>query len=278
MDRDTKIQHALSDLRSAFAESLRHLERDVATDAERVSEKIEKRKEFARSIDLSARIFSIYDNIKYYPSWSQHCPDNVCPSISNVRFEKPEKSLYGNDKESLDFEFKGKRWSFAFENHRVILPDGADGGYSGRLSLVDSAKNLLFEGCYEQDEYSASYKPHHRKEAFVPDEVVHQPLDIEAFVPGDWTVELLELSEEIAATRRESDLKHQRAEHLEQRQRFGLVTDDSDLDTLAEQVRQYATHSLAEVNPSNEKEKRQGLIATLSARYSSWTKNKRSTE
>ena len=164
----------------------------MATDAAHVSEEIEKRKELARSIDLSARIFSIYDNIKYYPHWSQHSSDYVCSSISNVTvFEESEKSLYGQE-ESLDFEFKGKGWSFAFKGNRVILPDGADGGYYGRVSLLDSAKHfLLFEGRYERGEYSSSYNP----------------LDIEALVPGDWVVEFLELSEEITATHRAADLK-----------------------------------------------------------------------
>ena len=84
MDRETRIQRALSDLRAGFEESLRSLERDVATDAAHLSEEVEKRKGLARSIDLSGRILSIYDNIKYYPHWSQHCPDYVCSSISAV--------------------------------------------------------------------------------------------------------------------------------------------------------------------------------------------------
>lgn len=262
MDRETKIQRALSDLRAAFAESLRRLERDVATDAAHASEEIEKRKELARSIDLSARIFSIYDNIKYYPHWSQHRSDYVCSSISNVTlFEKSEKSLYRHE-ESLDFEFRGKGWSFAFQGSRVILPDGADGGYYGRLRLLDSAKNLLFGGRYERGEYSSSYNP----------------LDIEAFVPGEWAVEFVELSEEIAATRRRVDLKRERAELQEQRQRFGLDKDDSDMEQLTRNVSQYSAQSQPDVNPSNATEKRQRLIATLSARYSSWIKNRRTTK
>jgi hypothetical protein len=262
MDRETRIQRALRDLRAGFEESLRSLERDAATDATHISEKIEKRKELARSIDLSGRILSIYENVKYYPSWSQHCPDYVCSSISNVApFEQSEKSLYG-EKVSLDFEFKGKGWSFAFRGNRVILPDGADGGYYGGVSLLDCAKNLLFEGRYERGEYSSSYKP----------------LDIDAFVPGEWVVEFLELSEEIAATRREADLKHKRAELQEQRQRFGLDKNDSDVEKLSRHVKQYTEESQPEVSTSNAIERRQGLIASLSAKYSLWSKNRRGTK
>lgn len=258
MDRETKTQKALRDLRAAFAESLHPLEWDVAADTERVTEEIEKRKEFARSIDLSARIFSIYDNIKYYPHWSQYSPDDVCPSISNVAvFENSEKSLYGNE-ESVDFEFKGKRWSFAFRGNRVILPDGADGGYYGHLSLLDSAKNLVFEGSYQRGEYSFSY----------------EPLDIEAFVPREWTVEFLELSEEIAAIRRESDLKRERSELEKQRERFGLVKDDNYIETITRQVSQYTVQPPPESNLSKAKDKRQGLVANISVRYFSWIKNK----
>jgi hypothetical protein len=255
MDRETKIQRALRDLRTAFAESLHGLECNVAAETGRVSKEIEKRKEFARSIVLSARIFSTYGDIKYYPEWSQNSQANyVCPSISDVAvFEESGKSRYGHE-ESVDFEFRGNRWSFAFRGNHVILPDGADGGYYGRLSLLDSAKNLVFEGRYQRGEYSYTY----------------EPLDIEAFVPGEWTVEFLELSEEIAAIRRESELKRERSELEEQKQRFGLIRDDNYIETITRQVSQY----VAQPNPSKAKEKGQGLVATFSVRYFSWIKNK----
>jgi hypothetical protein len=251
MDHETKIQKALGDLRAAFAEPFRHLEHDVAAESQRGSEAIEKRKELARSIDLMVRIFSIYDDIKHYPHWSQRNPDDVCPSISNVKVFEKSKSLYGNE-ESVDFEFRETPWSFSFRGNHMILPDG-DGGYYGHLSLLDSAKNLVFEGCYHKDEISFSY----------------EPLDIEAFVPGEWTVQFLELSEEIAAISRESDLKRERSELKEQRERFGLVQDDNYSETITRQVSQYAAP-----NPSKAKEKSQGLVASISIRYFSWIKNK----
>ena len=116
---------------------------------------------------------------------------------------------------TVQFEFKQRRFEIEYEKHWFVGPDeDASGPYFGHVTLRFPDSVEVFTGRFSEGEYGGSIEFH----------------DVEAFRPGTWLDEFLELAERIDALGRERTLRYELGEVQRQRERFGVDADLVGLD------------------------------------------------
>jgi hypothetical protein len=195
--------HDLVSLRRALDERLKALEMDLRRIAGDIPAQVERRKTLAHSLELSRRLLEMYEPVQHSPSWIKAGAGLVCGPVSN-----PVSRREGEE-DILEFDHDHNTYSLRFKR---VSSDGSDPGGSSvvLLSFCDVGGRTLFAVSVVQE--PDSHGCHYRH------------LDIEVFIPGHWIKDFLELSEEIAALKREMDIrkKYDPAELERLKKHFGL--------------------------------------------------------
>ncbi len=169
---------------------------------ERIQPGVERRKELAKSLRVGERLLLVVGDVKYYPSWSKGDAVAVCDLVSNVVVA--EQSIHDY---TVEFQLKERKYAIEYEKHWFVGPDGdASGPYFGHITLRSGEGLELFTGRFSEGEYGG------RVEFY----------DVDAFRPGAWLDEVLELAERIDALGQERRLRYELGEVEGQRERFGL--------------------------------------------------------
>lgn len=205
--------HDLVSLRRALDERLKRLEEDLKRMSGDVHAQVEKRKSLARSLDLSRRLIDMYEQVLDSPHWDK---------VSSPVLVKPEASTGGMDEgvafavpagEERLLRFEQNRNLYSLHIRRVAADQPGNGenkpAYSV-LSFCGGEDKIFF--AVDVIEEPTSEGPSYR------------PLDIRAFLPGNWIKDFLELSEQVAALKKELELrkKYEPAELNKLKKHFGL--------------------------------------------------------
>lgn len=199
--------HDLVSLRRELDERLRALELDLKRAAGDIPAQVAKRRTLAQSLELGRRLIETYELVKHSPSWLKAGATVVADPVTNL----VAKREGGED--VLEFEHRCRPYSFRFQRFPKQEPSGLsieNDGPGALLSLCSERGTALFAASIEEKQGAG--------------ERSYRPLEIEAFIPGDWLKDFLELSEEMVALKREMDLRRQYdpAELERLRRRFGL--------------------------------------------------------
>jgi hypothetical protein len=166
----------------------------------------------AVTLNLTERLFDIYEEIRFYPSWAVNCPEELCSAVADVDAPQDHR-----DERAVAFALNGTRYSFLYTGRWTTFPDG-EGSYYADLRLTDSNGRALYTLWLEREEFRNRF------------------IDIKAFVPGPWIADFLELSERITILKRERTLRTQERQLKEQIERFGLDQSEDEIARLATQT------------------------------------------
>lgn len=195
--------HDLVSLRRALDERLRALEQDLRKVTGDIPAQVERRKALAQSLDLSKRLIEMYEQVQHSPSWIKAGHAGVCTPC----FDPVAKTE--GDEDILEFEHNFKSYSLRSKQRSADGP-ARSGAAQAPLSFCDGVGRVLFavQVVEEQGAQGRSLRP----------------VDIEVFIPGEWIKDFLELSEEIAALKREMEIrkKYDPAELEKLKKHFGL--------------------------------------------------------
>ncbi len=195
--------HDLASLRRALDERLRALEQDLRRVAGDIPAQVEKRKALAQSLELSRRLLEMYEPVQHSPSWVKAGGGRVCDPVSN-----PVSKREGEE-DILEFDHNRNTYSLRFKR---VSPDEVNPArpVAALLSFCDVGGRTLFAVSVTQERDSHGLR--------------YRLLDIEVFIPGNWVKDFLELSEEIAALKREMEIrkKYDPAELERLKKHFGL--------------------------------------------------------
>ena len=209
MSPESKYNDLIS-LRNALDSRLKQLEWDLKRMAGDIPAQVLKRKALAQSLELSKRLFEMYEPVQHSPGWIKTGANLVDP-IANVVSKKE------GQEDILEFEHNRRTYSLRLKRHAPLEPseeielgsvDAAEA--HAMLSFCDARGVPLFAISLEEVQEARGR--------------VFRPLDIDVFIPGDWIKDFLELSEEIAALQKEMELrkKYDPAELEKLKQHFGL--------------------------------------------------------
>jgi hypothetical protein len=208
---NSPIDKALAALRTALSLTLTQREADLARSSTKAAATVEQRKALAVTLNLTERLFEIYEEIRFYPSWAVNCPEELCSAVADVDAPQDHRNERG-----VAFTLNGARYSFLYAGRWTTFPDG-EGSYYADLSLTDSNGMALYTLWLERGEFRTRF------------------IDIKAFVPGPWIADFLELSERIAILKRERTLRTQERQLKEQIEGFGLDQSEAEIARLATQ-------------------------------------------
>jgi hypothetical protein len=204
--------HDLVSLRNALDLRLKQLEWDLKRMAGDIPAQVEKRKALAQSLDLSRRLLEMYEPVQHSPSWIKAGSTLIVDPLSNV-VSKKEGQV-----EILEFEHNRRSYSLRLRRGGPSEPRDetelgtavADDDDRTMLSFCDARGIPLFAVSLEEMQEARDH--------------VFRVVDIDAFIPGDWIKDFLELSEEIAVLQKEMELrkKYDPAELEKLKRHFGL--------------------------------------------------------
>jgi hypothetical protein len=200
------IEEAIQNLRATLNEQLTRLEESLKSKSGDIHAKVAERKSLARNLALDEKITTIWEEVKYYPTWSirdDWLKHRQC-EIQDPQGDKRDKEV---------------DVSFLLNNHRYKLTYHDDGGTTGpdgeyyrhtQLSLREATDRVLIE-----INISVDY-----------DEVgpVLKPFGVSAFVAGDWIQDFLEFYERLQANKKERNIrqKYDSEEVADLKNRFNI--------------------------------------------------------
>jgi hypothetical protein len=139
MHDDTKIARLLGQLNHAVQAQITELNGTVKAEEETMAARVQGRKQLAMQLQLSQKLLTIYEDVKYYPAWTQNDPTGVCPSVNDL--EVNEESL---DLVTVRFSLNNRRYSLVFDGHWYSPRDPRDEGYY--FATLALFPNLSFLG------------------------------------------------------------------------------------------------------------------------------------
>lgn len=153
-------------------------------ETERIEAEVAERKQRAQELGVDGLITGLYyNNIRYYPSWIKR--GAVCSLVRDAVDLKDKRV-----KLSLK---NGRDYIFSFKEHGFTMPDG-EWVNSGTLELFHNNKKVLsLDMSLENNRTDSQW----------------YPLDIEAFVEGDWVKDFKELEKRIETERQEERRREQ---------------------------------------------------------------------
>jgi hypothetical protein len=211
MSPESKYQDLIS-LRNALDLRLKQLEWDLKRMAGDIPAQVEKRKSLAQSLELSKRLLEMYEPVQHSPSWIKAGATLIVDPISNV-VSKKEGQV-----EILEFEHNRRTYSLRLRRHSP--PEPRDEAELGTEAAVADDQTLL-SFCDARGVPLFAISVDEMQEARGR---VFRTLNIEAFIPGEWIKDFLELSEEIVVLQKEMELrkKYDPAELEKLKRHFGL--------------------------------------------------------
>ena len=204
-----QIEEAIQNLHSALNNHLAELERTLREDSGDVLSKVEERKHQARQLQLDKKLTELFDEIKFYPSWSQR---EDWLSFRLCEIDNPEGSKIENETQ-VAFLLGGQAYRFIYlDGGGRTGFDGADEHYT-QLSLRDHAGRLLIE-----IEISVEY------DHFWITTTKLMPFGVSAFLPGPWIQDFLECYESFQGNKKARELKrkYEEGKVRELKEKFGL--------------------------------------------------------
>jgi hypothetical protein len=208
MRDDARIAKLLGQLRDAVAERITELNRSLEAGERTVAAQVGQRKQLASQLQLPERLLKIYNEVKHYPHWVRNCPANVSPLITNVDVVEEGSR---DKKVTVRFSLKSRRYSFLFDER---YSSEVEGLYAW-LTLSGVSGEALFRS-YMSKGYWGEYENG----------------DTSAFVPGDWVLDFMELSESVAAIGIERDRTYRLSQIESQKRDFGLGVSESEVQKL----------------------------------------------
>jgi len=163
------------------------------TEAYRIYQEVEKKKNFAKEKKVDELISELYfENITYYPSWIKHEDRSYVPAIISSATESKEKGeRKDRDKKIIKITLNNKKYKFAFEENSFSTPDG-EWNTHGLLELFDGDKKVLaLNVSQEHTEYDSTWSP----------------FGIEAFIDGEWIEDFRSLKKQKIKDDKERALK-----------------------------------------------------------------------
>lgn len=136
------------------------------TEAYRIHEEVEKKKNLAKEKKVDELISDLYFNdIRYYPSWIKHENREYVPALITSATE----SKKGEDK-MVQITLNKKIYKFSFKESFFYTPDGESNTH-GLLELFEDDKKVLaVKLSCDYSEYGSDWRP----------------FEIEAFINGEW--------------------------------------------------------------------------------------------
>lgn len=203
--------HDLISLHNALDLRLKQLEWDLKRVAGDIPAQVQKRKALAQSLELSKRLFEMYEPVQHSPGWIKSGTSLVIDPISNVVSKKE------GQEDILEFEHNRRTYSLRLKRSAPI--ESSQDADLGNAETVDAQAMLSFCDARGVQLFAITLEEVQEARGRV-----FRPLDIEVFIPGDWIKDFLELSEEIAALQKEMELrkKYDPVELEKLKQHFGL--------------------------------------------------------
>jgi hypothetical protein len=178
---------------------------------EGVRREIEKRKNAAKELGLPEVVEFLFEELCSYPAWQKTAKEDCFPAIINAREIKVD-GVPG-----VAFVFNGNEYGLGQHDWHVTMPDG-DECYSRDYFIYNANENVVFQttGFFGYDEFGSSYRFR----------------DVEAFTPGNWTKDILELYRELRSFTEQQEANWENEEEAnetqELRKKFGLQRSDHD--------------------------------------------------
>lgn len=212
MRDDDRIVKLLGQLRDAVAKRITDLNRSLEAEEQAVAARVEERKQLAGQLQLPGRLRTIYNEVKYYPHRAQSRPMDVCPLITDV--EVREESIH---KATIRFSLKNRYYSFLFDEKELSV-EGYE-GYSASLTLGGANGEALFQWLWLSSMSRSLMEEYGMGET-------------RGFVPGDWVLDFMELSEAIATIAIERNRRDRLSQIENQKKDFGLGVPKSEVQKL----------------------------------------------
>ncbi len=167
------------------------------TEAHRVQQEVEKKKNLAKEKKVDELISELYfDNIMYYPSWIKHEDRSCVPAIITSATESKEKGKKDErDKKIISITLNERKYKFSYAENSFYHPDLGDSEptYYGDLELFSENQKLLkLDISIRHSQYGSTQ---------------HNPTDIEAFIDGEWIEDFRSLKKQKQKDDKERALK-----------------------------------------------------------------------
>ena len=167
------------------------------SDKKDVLTQVEQRKELAESLSLGGRLLRIYDEVKFVP-------DDRKDLLRRYRCVVSGREVQGTDLTTIiRFNLRSKGYVLRFREPPVSYEE-----VNAYLDLCKATGEVLF---------SVRLK-------FEVDDTTQQwlPVDVDAFIPGDWIKDFLVFSMQLAAETEQPKTQPDTEETEELKRRFGL--------------------------------------------------------
>jgi hypothetical protein len=181
--------------------------------------KIENLKKMAKNLELSIKLLDLFEKLDKYDSSIENDLKNKIESFEIIRIERDiEKETTENQTEYdniITFAFRNKEYTFKDEKYSFPMYD--EDGYAWKLILFENNETQIFMQTYffsppEKSYYDGDWNP--------------SPDGVDAFIPGEWITDILELYEKLVALLKERKLKENykyKSKKIEkQKKDFGL--------------------------------------------------------
>ena len=184
---------------------------DTKLSDEDVRREIEKRKNAAKELGLPEVVKFLFEELCYYPDWQKTAKEDCFQAIINPREIKMDKVR------GVAFVFDGTEYGVGRHDRENILPDG-EVSKSRDYFIYNEKREVLLEttGFVEYIEQAgfSEFGPFYR---------FH---DIEAFIPGAWTKDILELHRQLKSYTEQRETEWEKEEETneteELRKKFAL--------------------------------------------------------
>ena len=182
---------------------------------------IKNRKKMAENLELPNKLFDLFDKLKGYELINKNDSKYICESLEFIKIERDieeetdgKKTKYDN---VISFLFRNRKYTFKDEKYSFPMYD--EDGYAWQIILFNDNKTKIFSQTY--------FFIYPYPEKFDDDgEWSPSPNGVDAFIPGDWITDLLELYEMLGALLKEREIKEKykyKIRNIEkQKKDFGL--------------------------------------------------------
>jgi len=176
---DKNINDAILNLHDVFRLELDRIEENYKNSTGDIHTRVEERKNMARELKLDKKIIEIYEEIKFYPSWSKK---EDWLTHRDFEIENPQAHKKENE-ETIVFKLKGNQYFLKYFDKGSSIDFDGDYFHHTKLSLFEanSDKKLFEVNISVESDYITELKP----------------FNISSFIPGKWMEDFLEAYEKM---------------------------------------------------------------------------------
>jgi hypothetical protein len=220
MATEHKFQDLVS-LRRSLDERLKRLEDDLRRMSGDVHAQVEKRKSLARTLELGRRLLDMYEQVRDSPHWEAVAgPLSGDPAEAGSKEEVDLTAAFFvktgllaiGEEHLLRFEQNHNQYSLRVTRGVPVVERDEAPHVPTLLSFCSGAGSILFAIDVVEEPTSPGGG------------ITYRTTDIKAFVPSNWIKDFLELSEQVAALKKELELrkKYDPVELDKLKKHFGL--------------------------------------------------------